>query len=197
MRSEPAARTQISEVVEALLIHLPATGEVLDLGCGTGHHAVALAESGLSVTALDYSAAMLMRARTRALERSVVIDFREFDLNQDLPFAAKVFDGALCVSVLQVLDDPSRFLAQVREVLRPGGHLVVESVRKLGALSRGNPLDTRDRIINRLKVLAAKIPGAVREYQPGDIADLLAAAGMQVVETATYDATFTLLARRP
>ena len=136
MRSEPSTLMQISEVVGALRSHLPAAGEVLDLGCGAGHHAVALAEAGLRVTALDYSAAMLGRARTRALERSVVVDFREFDLNQDLPFAAEMFDGALCVSVLQVLDDPSRFLEQVRCVASRRASRRRVSAKTRGAFAR-------------------------------------------------------------
>jgi 2-polyprenyl-3-methyl-5-hydroxy-6-metoxy-1,4-benzoquinol methylase len=197
MRSRSEALAQIGRVVDSFRARLPADASVLDLGCGPGQHAVALAAHGLQVTAVDYSTAMLERARRRALEGSFTIDFREVDLNADIALPAQAFDGVICVSVLQVIDDPSRFLMQVRDMLRPGGYLLVESVRKLGALSRGDGLRPGDRAINKLKVVVAKLmKGAVREYRPDDISDLLARVGMAVIETETYDATFTVLARR-
>src|SRR4051812_43585466 len=45
----------------------PVSGlRILDLGCGTGRHSVALATAGAKVTALDFSKGMLARARTRS-----------------------------------------------------------------------------------------------------------------------------------
>ena len=109
--------------------------------------------------AIDYSPAMLARARAHARGRSAPVDFRACDLNEGLPFAAETLDGALCVSVIQAVGDPLRLLRQLRVAFRPGGHVLIESVRYLGALSRGEHLSGRDRIINRTKKLVAKIPG--------------------------------------
>jgi SAM-dependent methyltransferase len=156
---------------------------------------VALAERGFQVTAVDYSPAMLKRARQHATEVLKNVHFRKVDLNGYLPFGAGSFDGALCVALLQVLDDPTRFLAQVRQSLRPNGYLLVESVRKLGALSRGENLGLRDQAINKLKILVARLAPSVREYSSSDIVSLVQHAGMHAVRTDTYDATFTVLAR--
>ena len=197
MRSEPSALHQMGLVADALRECLPPAAAVVDLGCGAGQHAVAVAERGFQVTAVDYSTAMLERARRRAAGAANEIDVREVDLNDDLPFAAESFDGALCVSVLQVLDDPMRFLQQVRGSLRPHGHLLVESVRKLGALSRSDRLGVCDKAINACKIAIARLaPDSVREYTPDDITDLLHEAGFRVLRTDTYDATFTVLAGR-
>jgi SAM-dependent methyltransferase len=125
MRSEPSALTQIGLVADALRACLPPGGEVIDFGCGAGQYAVALAERGFQVTAVDYSPAMLKRARQHATEVLKNVHFRKVDLNGYLPFGAGSFDGALCVALLQVLDDPTRFLAQVRQSLRPNGYLLV------------------------------------------------------------------------
>src|SRR5262245_18030256 len=140
MRSEAANRAQMISVVEEFIGQLPPGGTVADLGCGTGQHAVALALRGFNVIAVDYAPAMLARARTHARAQSATIEFRELDLNEDLPFAAETLDGALCVSVLQVVDQPARLLGQIREALRPGGCVLIESVRYSGALSRGDHL---------------------------------------------------------
>ncbi|MDQ6852841.1 MAG: hypothetical protein M3046_03960 [Actinomycetota bacterium] len=105
-------------------------------------------------------------------------------------------DGALCVSVMQVVDQPTRLLGQLRGALRPGGHVLIESVRHLGALSRGDRLGARDRIINGAKKLAAKVPGAVKQYQLDDVAELCVSVGLEVTATHVYEPTFTVTARQ-
>jgi 2-polyprenyl-3-methyl-5-hydroxy-6-metoxy-1,4-benzoquinol methylase len=194
MRSVPSALAQIGEVARAFGGHLPEQGAILDVGCGTGQHAVALAAAGYRVTAIDYSSAMLDRARANAAAAGVHVDFRLLDLDEVTTFGDEAFDGALCVSVLQVLEDPTRLLGDVRAALRPRGSLLIESVRSLGALSRGQELGLRDRTINAMKSLAVKLrPRAVREYKIQDISRLLEAADFSIIETATYESTFTVL----
>jgi 2-polyprenyl-3-methyl-5-hydroxy-6-metoxy-1,4-benzoquinol methylase len=183
-------------VVEEFAGRLPPGGTVADLGCGTGQHAVALALRGFNMIAVDYAPAMLARARTYARVQSATVEFRELDLNEDLLFAAETLDGALCVSVMQVVDQPTRLLGQIREALRPGGYVLIESVRHLGALSCGDHLGARDRIINGAKKLAAKVPGAVKQYQLDDVAQLCISAGLEVMATNVYESTFTATARR-
>jgi SAM-dependent methyltransferase len=183
-------------VVEEFTARLPLGGTVADLGCGTGQHAVALALRGFNVIAVDYAPAMLARARTHARAQSATIEFRELDLNEALPFAAETLDGALCVSVMQVVDQPTRLLGRIREALRPGGYVLIESVRYPGALSRGHHLGVRDRIINGAKKLAAKVPGAVKQYQLDDVVELCVSVGLEVTATHVYERTFTATARR-
>ena len=133
-----------------------------------------------------------------AAERSVSVDFRQADLNAGVAGDPASFDAAVCISVLLVLTDPPAFLARVHELLRPDGLVLLESVRWIGALSRGEGLGVRDRVINRSKVLISRLlPNAVRQYTPAEIAALLTGAGFEVVETRTYDATFTVLGRVP
>src|SRR5947209_20082351 len=62
----------------------------LDLGCGTGRHALWLAGSGAAVTAVDFSDGMLAAARLKP--GADVVRFLTHDLHQPLPFAAGEFD---------------------------------------------------------------------------------------------------------
>jgi 2-polyprenyl-3-methyl-5-hydroxy-6-metoxy-1,4-benzoquinol methylase len=197
MRSKPDALHQIDEVIQLFGARLPEGGAVLDVGCGTGQHAVALAAAGFQVTAVDYSSAMLDRARAHAQDHGVDIEFRALDLNAVDTLGDETFDGAVCVSVLQVLDDPPHLIETVRSALRPGGWLLVESVRELGALSRGEGLGLRDRAINSLKAFAVKLrPSSVREYTPDDISKLLVSGGFTNIDHATFEATFTVLGEK-
>ena len=52
---------------------------VLDIGCGTGRHAIELAKRGYSVTAVDLSEAMIDKAREKARTQAVEVDFRVAD----------------------------------------------------------------------------------------------------------------------
>lgn len=59
--------------------------KILDVGCGTGRHAVELARRGYSVTGADLSENMLDKARKKAAEAGVKIDFIKADA-RNLPF---------------------------------------------------------------------------------------------------------------
>jgi ubiquinone/menaquinone biosynthesis C-methylase UbiE len=59
---------------------------ILDVGCGTGRHAIELAKRGYSVTGVDLSPNMLDKAREKAFEAGVDVDFKVVDARK-LPFA--------------------------------------------------------------------------------------------------------------
>ena len=99
---------------------------VLDLGCGTGRHALRLAAAGASVTALDLSPGMLQEARAKA--GVLPIDFRLHDLTQPLPFFEGVFDLAVSGLVLEHLEDLDGFFRELRRVLKDGGRAVVSAM---------------------------------------------------------------------
>ncbi len=66
---------------------------ILDVGCGTGRHAIELTKRGYSVTGIDLSASQLKRAREKAESNRLKIDFRELDA-RNLPFFEE-FDVAI------------------------------------------------------------------------------------------------------
>lgn len=99
---------------------------VLDLGCGTGRHAVWLSDAGASVTAVDFSAGMLRQARQKTgAER---IRFVAHDLHQRLPFPSDSFDLVVSGLVLEHLRDLPAFFRDACRVIRPGGRAVVSAM---------------------------------------------------------------------
>ena len=114
----------------ARLAACPAGGDLLDVPCGYGRHAIALARAGYRVVGVDRSSTLLAEARRRAGEGSpelVEADYRE------LPFADGSFDAALNLfTSLGYLGDEEdvKALAEIRRVLRPGARLVVEILHR-------------------------------------------------------------------
>lgn len=96
---------------------------ILDLGSGSGAAAVAFAQQGAIVIALDATDALVSRARARAEEAEVKVEWRVGDL-ADLAFLrAESIDAAFSASVAEV-DDAPRLFRQVQRVLKPGAPFV-------------------------------------------------------------------------
>ena len=89
---------------------------VLDVGCGPGRYAVALAERGAEVVGVDISRAMLTLARRRARDRFVAdaCRFIQADFAGYEPEGR--FDVGLMMGVLEYLPDPHPFLARLYEL---------------------------------------------------------------------------------
>jgi ubiquinone/menaquinone biosynthesis C-methylase UbiE len=97
---------------------------VLDLGCGDGSAAVVLAQQGAVVIAVDPNEALLARARRRAENAEVRVEFRSEDL-ADLAFLrADSVDVVFSAFAVDTVDDTARVFRQVQRVLRPNAHFV-------------------------------------------------------------------------
>jgi SAM-dependent methyltransferase len=99
---------------------------VLDLGCGTGRHALWLAAAGARVTAVDFSEGMLAEARRKPGAEAV--RFLAHDLHDPLPLPDGAFDLVVSGLVLEHLRDLGGFFREARRVLRPGGRAVVSAM---------------------------------------------------------------------
>jgi malonyl-CoA O-methyltransferase len=100
--------------------------KALDLGCGTGRHALWLASVGATVTAVDFSEGMLAEARRKpGAER---VRFVAHDLHQPLPFEPASFDLVVSGLVLEHLRELGPFFWEARRVLRPAGRAVISAM---------------------------------------------------------------------
>lgn len=118
--------------------HAP-RARVLDLGCATAEHLLALSGRFASGIGADFSLPFLRRARKQAAARAVAgVAFVSANARQ-LPFQAGAFDFAYSFSTLYYMPDIGQVIHEIARVLRSGGKCVLE----LGNLYSLNTLVTR------------------------------------------------------
>lgn len=110
----------------ALLDELPPTGPVLDVGCGSGDHAISLAQRGLDVVGIDIVEEAIAQARSKTAALSPELAARlEFQVTDALRpsllgrrFGAVVDSGFLHLFEREAAD---RFVMELKASLRPAG----------------------------------------------------------------------------
>ena len=128
-----------------------AGGPVLELGCGSGRVAIALAEAGHEVHGIDSSAAMLAIARDKLAQRNLPVtftlgDLRRFERQRDVGLVICALDTLLH---LPSADDVRDTLAAAHAVLRAGGLLALDVVHPSPDL-----LAMRDGVVRRQSTFA-------------------------------------------
>ena len=109
----------------------PAGGEVLDVGCGYGRHALELAQQGLRLTGLDLSLPMLIRAADHAQKRGLAVNFVHADM-REMTYNGQ-FDAAYCVlSSFGYFDEETnlRVATAICRALKPGGRFLLDIINR-------------------------------------------------------------------
>jgi len=106
-----------------LLDRLPPGARVLDLGCGEGAFAAALARSGTDVLAVDVAEEPLRRARAAYPELHVQL----IDGEGEWDLADASFDAVWAGEVIEHVADTAGWMSELRRVLRSGGVLLLST----------------------------------------------------------------------
>ncbi|TYP71148.1 class I SAM-dependent methyltransferase [Paenibacillus methanolicus] len=108
-------------------LQLPEEAEVLDIGCGMGRHAVAMAELGYNVSGIDLSEELLAEAIAHNKEGRV--KFRQGDMRA-LPYEDGTFRATVNLftsfGYFAEEADNGRVLREIRRVLRPDGQFLID-----------------------------------------------------------------------
>jgi ubiquinone/menaquinone biosynthesis C-methylase UbiE len=107
--------------------YVPPGSSVLDVGCGAGRVAIALARLGYRASGLDLSDGMIDTARSLAGAEGLAVDFVVGDARK-LPYADGAFDASIfaCNGIGHLrLADQQAAVREMQRVTRPGGHVII------------------------------------------------------------------------
>jgi len=107
---------------------------ILDIGCGTGRHAVELAKRGYDVTAFDISEAQLRGARSKVQAAGVRVRFirsdaRAFRFRRRFDLAIMICEGAF--PLMETDEENVRIFENAARALAPGGKLILTTLNAL------------------------------------------------------------------
>ncbi len=179
-------------------LHLAAGARVLDMGCGTGRHAVELAKRGYMVTGVDLSQGMLTEAARAAQAAGVSVEWvhspaEDYVATQPFDAVYSVCEGAL--SLLGQDDPPHRDLqvfSRLYAALKPGGRAIINVLNGMRYLrlyseediraGRFDPLTMTEQGAMEVDTPEGKraIPTRERGYVPPELRLMLEISGFHV-----------------
>jgi SAM-dependent methyltransferase len=141
-------RTEADAEAVVRLLNLAPGSRVLDLCCGHGRHAIALARRGHEVTGLDLCELFLDRARARAAAAGVEVRWVHSDMRR-IPFRgefAATINMFTAFGYLESDEEDQEVLRQVCAALKPGGRFLMEILHRDNLLRRHLPcsIERRD-----------------------------------------------------
>lgn len=156
--------------------------DVLDVGCGGGILAEALARAGARVTGIDLAAAALATAELHALESGVAVRYRQISAEALASEAPASFDVVTCMEMLEHVPDPASVLGALARLVRPGGSVFVSTINR-------TPKAFLLAIVGA-EYVARLLPRGTHEYarfiRPAELGRAARAAGLRVRHLAGF-----------
>jgi len=157
----------------------PLTGKtVLDVGCGGGILAEAMATRGARVTGIDLGDAPLAVARLHLKGSGQLVDYKKVaaeDLAREQPGS---FDVVTCMEMLEHVPDPGSIVAACAQLVKPGGEVFFSTLNR-------NPKSWLFAIVGAEYILKL-LPRGTHEYmkfiRPSELERMIRHAGLRVCE---------------
>lgn len=150
---------------------------LLDIGCGGGLLSEPMARLGATVIGADAAAGNIPVAQVHAEQMGLEIDYRNCTA-ESLAAAGEQFDVVLNMEVVEHVADPLAYLTACQQLLKPGGLMVASTMNR-------NPKSYMVAIIGAEHIMRW-LPKGTHEWSkfitPDELADLIAAAGLNVVD---------------
>ncbi|MET0106496.1 MAG: methyltransferase domain-containing protein [Sedimenticola sp.] len=177
---------------------LPGGSTILDVGCGTGRHAIEMARRGYRLTGLDLSAGMLAKAREGAERAGVELELIHADATR---FSlGRQYDAAICLcegafGLLGAEDDPIEqplsILRNISQSLKPGAKVILTVLNAAAMIRRYQNSDVAEGRFDPVRLVESgtlspaedEPPIATRErgFVPTELTLLCSLAGLSVL----------------
>ena len=157
--------------------HSPVAGKrLVDVGCGGGILAEAMAQRGATVTGIDMGEAPLSVARLHQQESGVAVDYHHCTAEELAQTEAASFDIVCCLEMLEHVPDPGSVIAACAELARPGANLYFSTINR-------NPKAFVFAIVGAEHILQL-LPAGTHDYarfiRPSELAAWIRDAGLSV-----------------
>ncbi len=150
--------------------------QVLDVGCGGGILAEAMAQRGARVKGIDLSERALKVAQLHQLESKAGVDYEKIAAEDLAAREAGRYDVVTCMELLEHVPDPASTVAACAALAAPGGHLFFSTINR-------NPKAYLLAIIGAEYVLRM-LPRGTHDYarfiKPSELSRFCRAAGLEI-----------------
>ena len=152
--------------------------KVLDVGCGGGILAEAMARRGAEVTGIDLSEKALKVAELHLLESKVPVTYEKVAVDEYAERHPGRFDAVTCMELLEHVPEPAGMVAACARLVRPGGKVFFSTLNR-------NPKSYLFAVIGAEYVLKL-LPRGTHDYQrfikPSELSRWARAAGLEAAE---------------
>jgi 2-polyprenyl-6-hydroxyphenyl methylase / 3-demethylubiquinone-9 3-methyltransferase len=157
----------------------PVAGKTLiDVGCGGGILAEAMAQRGAQVTGIDMGEAPLKVAQIHQLESALEINYHQSTAENWAEGNAESYDVVCCLEMLEHVPDPASIIRACADLTKPGGHLYFSTLNR-------NPKSYLFAIIGA-EYLLKLLPKGTHDYakfiKPSELATWVRDAGLDLKE---------------
>jgi len=152
--------------------------QLVDVGCGGGLLAEAMAQRGAAVTGIDMGEAPLSVAKLHQLESGVEVEYLQSTAEALAAERPAAYDIVCCLEMLEHVPDPGAVVAACAALAKPGGALYFSTINR-------NPKAFLFAIVGAEHLLRL-LPAGTHEYdkfiRPSELAGWLRDAGLQLVD---------------
>lgn len=156
-------------------VSLPGS-RILDVGCGGGILAEALAGEGARVTGIDMGEAPLSVAKLHLLESGLEVDYQQTTAESLASEAPESFDAVTCLEMLEHVPDPASVVDACTRLVRPGGKVFFSTINR-------NPKSWLFAIVGAEYILRL-LPRGTHDYRkfirPSELENWARQSGLQI-----------------
>ena len=154
-----------------------AGADILDVGCGGGILAEALARRGARVTGIDAAPELVEIASQHAAAQALQIRYEHSTAEAFAASETHRYDAVTCMELLEHVPDPAQLLASLARLLKPGGSLFLSTLNR-------TPRAYLEAVLAAEYVLGL-LPRGTHDYRqflrPSEVAACLRAEGLEVL----------------